>query len=392
MPPLTETRRAEVVVQLPPIEVWRAFTRPDYLSYWIADHAEVDIRVGGVYNLRAVPWLDLRARIERVVEGRRLVLRPVNAPDDARIEVDLIKQAAAETRICIDHPEPDLHAPLREALENMRSLWEHGVDLREARRGMLGVGIDDLPAGERPVPGVPEDVGARINAVVTGGPAERAGLARGDIVVAAGGEPVRGRQDLVGLIQAIGPGQTLRLEIVRQGERLAVAPVIAERKHRTQPPPSQIELLQTLREAVAAADTKLADALRGLSDGDAYRPEALGKWSVAQVLAHLSVTERMAQCALDEAIRGGNPRPSDEVFDSPWKLGAVLAERSGVAELLARLRRDEAETLALLEGVPADVVTFRPRWARVAHLALDYHTHSEDHLQQIARIRKAISA
>jgi uncharacterized protein YndB with AHSA1/START domain len=390
MAQLTETRRAEVVVQLPPIEVWHAFTRPDYLCYWIAEHAEVDLRVGGVYNLRAGAWLDLRSRIEKLVEGRRLVLRPVNAADDARVEVDLIKQSAAETRICIDHPEPNLSGPLREALENMRSLWERGVDLREARRGMLGVGVEDLPPDDPLLEGIPEGLGARISAVLAGGPAERAGLERGDVVITVAGQPVRGRQDVVRHIQATGPGQSLSLEVVRQGERVSVEPVLEERKHRTQPPPAQIELLETLREAIAAADEKLAEAVRGLSDLDAYRPEALGRWSVAQVLAHLSVTERMNQCALDEAIRGGNPRPADEVVASPWKLGAVLTERPSVADLLARVCRDEAETLALLEGVPAEVVAFRPRWTRVAHLALDYQTHSGDHLSQIARIRAAI--
>lgn len=392
MVPLLETRRAEVVVQLPPIEVWRALTRPDYLSYWIADHAEVDLRVGGVYNLRADPWLDLRSRIEKMIEGRRLLLRPVNAADDARVEVDLIKQAAAETRVCVDHPEPALHAQLREALENMRSLWERGVDLREARRGMLGVAIDDLAPGDRPVEGVPEGLGARISAIVPGGPAEEAGLGRGDVVIAAAGEPVRGRVDLARHIRATAPGQSLQFEIVRDGERRSVEAVLTERRHRTQPPPTQIDLLATLRDAVASADEKLAEAVRDLSDADAYRPEAPGKWSVAQVLAHLSVSERMTQSALDEAIRGGNPRPVDELVSSPWKLGAVLTERPSVEDLLARLRRDETETLALLEVVPAEVVAFRPRWARVAHLALDYHTHSEDHLPQIARIRAAIGA
>jgi uncharacterized protein YndB with AHSA1/START domain len=360
MAPLTEIRRAEVVVQLPPIEVWHALTRPDYLSYWIADRAEVDLRVGGVYNLRAVPWLDLRARIERLVEGRRLVLRPVNTADDARIEVDLIKQAAAETRVCVDHPEPELHGLLRQALENMRSLWERGVDLREARRGMLGVGIDDLQPADRPIQGVPEDLGVRISSVR--------------------------------LIRATDPGRILSLEIVRQGRRHPIEAAIAERMHRTQPPPPQIQLLRMLHELVAAADEKLAQAVHGLSDTDAYRPEAPGKWSVAQVLAHLSVTERMTQCMLDEAIRGGCPGPDDVAVASSWMLGAVLTERPGVADLLARLKRDEVETLALLEGVPAEVVAFRPRWARVAHLALDFHTHSEDHLPQIARVRKAISA
>jgi uncharacterized protein YndB with AHSA1/START domain len=392
MAPAVDTRRAEVVVQLPPIEVWHAFTRPDYLSYWIADSAEVDLRVGGDYNLRAVPWLDLRARIEKMIEGRRLVLRPVHAPDDTRVEVDLIKQAAAETRICVAQPEPELSDLMQSALENMRSLWEHGVDLREARRGMVGVGRAAAAAGSPPAGAARPGAGVRVTAVVAGGPAEGAGLRRGDVVVGAGGDPVRESADLVRRIHETRVGESLSLEIVRGDARLSIDVVVAERARRTQPPPSQMELLNAMREATVQSDRKLAEALRGLADADAYRPEAPGQWSVAQVLAHLSVTERMIQYALDEAIRGGNPRVDDACVTSAWRLGAVLTERPGVADLLARLTRDETETLALIEGVAADVVAFRPRWARVAHLALDLHAHSGDHLPQIARIRRAISS
>lgn len=392
MAPAVDTRRAEVVVQLPPIEVWRAFTRPDYLSYWIADSAEVDLRVGGDYNVRAVPWLDLRARIEKMIEGRRLVLRPVHAPDDTRIEVDLIKQAAAETRVSIAQPEPELSDLMQSALENMRSLWEHGVDLREARRGLVGVALAEAAAGTPSSGAVRPGAGVRITGVVAGGPAEGAGLRSGDVVVGACGDPVRERAELVRRIHQTRVGEPLRLEIVRGDERLSIDVVVAERTRRTQPPPSQIDLLNAMRDATTQCDRNLAEALLGLSDAEAYRPEAPGKWSIAQVLAHLSVTERMIQCALDEAIRGGNPRVDDESVNSAWRLGAVLTERPGVADLLARLRRDEVETLALIEGVAADVVAFRPRWARVAHLALDLHAHSGDHLPQIARIRRAISS
>ena len=390
--PLADTRRAEVVVQLPPIEVWHALTRPDYLSYWIVERAEVDLRVGGVYILQAPPWLEMRAHIEKLVEGRRLVLRPTHRSDDEHVEIDLIKEAGGETRVCVDQPEQELTGPLREALENLRSVWELGVDLREARRGILGVGVADIRPSERPIQGVPQDTGARINAVVPGGAAEQAGLRRGDVVIAAGDGPVRSGADLVRAIQGSRPGAALRLEIVRAGERRAFSPVLGERINRTQPPPSQLELLGRLRAAVAEADAGLEKAVHGLNRADAYRPEAAGKWSIAQVLAHLSVVERMTQAALDEAARGGRPILEGDSMTAFWRLGAVLTDRPPVEELLARLRRDEAETIALLEGVPAQVVAFKPRWMRVCHIALDYSTHSTDHFAQIARIRKAIHA
>ena len=138
------------------------------------------------------------------------------------------------------------------------------------------------------------------------------------------------------------------------------------------------------------ANVKLRKAVEGLAEDVAYVPEGPNKWSVAQVLAHLSVTERVFQCWLDEAVRGGRPAIDDAAVTSAWKLGAVLASHPAVAELLDRLRRDQAETMALIERVPDDVIHFKPRWARVARTALEFNTHSDDHLDQIARIRKAI--
>jgi hypothetical protein len=147
-----------------------------------------------------------------------------------------------------------------------------------------------------------------------------------------------------------------------------------------------------MSEAVREADAKLERAVAGLSDEDAYRPEGPDAWSVAQVLAHLSITERMLQCWLDQAARGERPTVDSDPCTDPSRIAGVLEGRPGVRELLDRVRRDERETLSFLAHLPAGVAAFKPRWARVAFTALDYHTHSEDHLGQIARIRAAIGA
>ena len=148
----------------------------------------------------------------------------------------------------------------------------------------------------------------------------------------------------------------------------------------------------SLRKAVLESDAKLERAVDGLSDGDAYRPERPGAWSVAQVLAHLSITERMLQCWLDEAARGERAAIDDASCTNSGRIAGVLDGRPTVRELLQRVFRDEVETIALIVHVPESVVSFKPRWGRVAFTALDFHSHSEEHLGQIARIRKAIGA
>src|SRR5262245_36878755 len=128
---LRESFRCETVVALPPIDVWQAFTKPVHVDYWLGDAVEIDLRVGGAYIVRCSSGIRLDATVERVLEGRRLVLRPTRRGDDARIEIDLVKLSGAETRVCVSDPDAEDEEPWRDALENLRSVWERGIDLRE---------------------------------------------------------------------------------------------------------------------------------------------------------------------------------------------------------------------------------------------------------------------
>ncbi len=86
--------------------------------------------------------------------------------------------------------------------------------------------------------------GAIIAEVVSGGPAEDAGIrgggeeitfqgARittgGDVVVAADGEPVERSEDLGRIIGSLRPGDTVSLDIIRDGERVTIEVDLAER-------------------------------------------------------------------------------------------------------------------------------------------------------------------
>jgi uncharacterized protein YndB with AHSA1/START domain len=381
-PPTQQSLRAETVIRLPPIEVWRAFTQPVHLYYWLGDAIEIDLRVGGAYIVRGTNGIRLDSTVERVLEGRRLVLRPTRRGDDARIEIDLVKLSGAETRISVADPDSEDAEPWREALENLASVWEHGIDLREARRPVMGVGPTDLGQG----------AGVRLSAVLKGGSAEEAGLRAGDVVIAFDGKTVRSAEELVRCIQARKPGDAAAVLAVRDGRESTHTVVLGRRSGRGEPPPTPDQLLQRMSEAVTAADAKLEKAVDGLSDADAYRPEKPEAWSVAQVLAHLSITERMLQCWLDQAARGERPRIESDEVTSTARIAGALEGRPGVRELVDRLRKDERETLRYLASLPPDVAAFKPRWARVVFTAFDYQTHSEDHLGQIARIRATIEA
>jgi len=71
--------------------------------------------------------------------------------------------------------------------------------------------------------------GVLVNRVVPQSPADRAGLRNGDVIVRLNSRPVRTPEDLSNLVQAGSPGQSVALEIVRDGERRTLNAKLAAR-------------------------------------------------------------------------------------------------------------------------------------------------------------------
>jgi serine protease Do len=92
-------------------------------------------------------------------------------------------------------------------------------------RPTLGLAIAPSRASRRMrlAVGLPERDGILVRDVEDGGPADRAGIERGDLIVAAQGSPVTGVDDLYEALERIEPGGSLELGLVRgTDERSAV--------------------------------------------------------------------------------------------------------------------------------------------------------------------------
>jgi S1-C subfamily serine protease len=85
---------------------------------------------------------------------------------------------------------------------------------------MIGVGLD-LARGSNGAT-VP---GAVVMAVQPGGPAARAGLRRGDVIVAVAGRPVPDPAAVVQAVEAAGVGNPLTLTLLRNGQQISLAVV-----------------------------------------------------------------------------------------------------------------------------------------------------------------------
>jgi serine protease Do len=90
-------------------------------------------------------------------------------------------------------------------------------------RSALGVHIIDprqLSAEDRQALGLPEErlQGAVIEGVVAGGPADKAGLQPGDVIVAFDGAPIERASQLQWLASTAGVGRSVTLRVQREGK------------------------------------------------------------------------------------------------------------------------------------------------------------------------------
>jgi serine protease Do len=93
-------------------------------------------------------------------------------------------------------------------------------------RGWLGLQIGVLDEDLARSFGLEDTRGALIQDLDPRGPAVKAGLVAGDVVLAADGRPIEDNGDLSAYVASRAPGTTVELEIVRDGRRRTIAVVL----------------------------------------------------------------------------------------------------------------------------------------------------------------------
>jgi len=114
--------------------------------------------------------------------------------------------------------------PVNMTQEVMKQLIAHG----EVRRGRLGILVQDLTPELAKAFDIKETKGAVISKVVKDSPAERAGLMAGDIVISVNGKPVTTSGELRNSIGLLPVGETVTLDLIRDGKTRTVKVTIAE--------------------------------------------------------------------------------------------------------------------------------------------------------------------
>lgn len=114
--------------------------------------------------------------------------------------------------------------PINVAKRVQQELIEHG----RVSRGKLGVGIQDVDQTLARSFGLDEARGVIVNSVEIDGPAARAGVKPGDIILKFAGQEVGRPKDLPALVAQTHPGTKADLELWRKGSRKTLQVTVGE--------------------------------------------------------------------------------------------------------------------------------------------------------------------
>jgi serine protease Do len=102
-------------------------------------------------------------------------------------------------------------------------------DSGKVSRGYLGIGVNDLDRNAAEAYGLDSTDGALVSNVQSGLPADLAGLLPGDIILKADGNTVEDTRGLIDYVSAQGPGATVVLQVLRDGEMIDLDVDLVER-------------------------------------------------------------------------------------------------------------------------------------------------------------------
>ena len=304
MSKITTIKATRIIRALPEI-IWEALTQASRLREWMSDGARTVPRKGRLFDVWWNSGYEARGVFTSYLPPRTLAFTwgSASEPGETTVKVTL-RPVEGGTKVTLTHSgfgagkkwagrAEESEREWNGGLDNLKSVLETGLDLRQMDQPRLGLGWETAP-GER---------GALVTAVITAGPCDQAGLTKGDVIVSFAGRKVKSEQDLLTIFFACRAGQRVPVTFLRKDERNKTTIELGKRSI-PQVPDDPIVLVEQVRQAHEQAIAALRTAVMMIRDEQAGQAPAEGEWSVKQVLAHLSASERAFQQWMVDVLLG----------------------------------------------------------------------------------------
>ncbi len=95
-------------------------------------------------------------------------------------------------------------------------------------RGWIGVSVQSVTSEMAQSFGLKEPKGALVGDVVSGSPAEKAGIRRGDVIIAFDGKDIKQMSDLPRMVAETPVGKTVDIKVIRDGKEVDLKITVAE--------------------------------------------------------------------------------------------------------------------------------------------------------------------
>ena len=114
-------------------------------------------------------------------------------------------------------------------VSTVKHVMESIIKIGSVTRGFIGVEPQDITAAMAAALKLPRTSGAMIAGVERGGPADRAGVVPGDILIGIGADPIPDTSSMLNLIAQLQPGAQTTIKVVRGKQEVELPITIAKR-------------------------------------------------------------------------------------------------------------------------------------------------------------------
>jgi serine protease Do len=211
-------------------------------------------------------------------------------------------------------------------------------------RGRIGVVIQEVSKELADSFGLKTVGGALVNGVEKGGPAEKAGVKTGDIILKFDGKAVNASSDLPRIVGGTKPGSTVGMQVYREGQLRDVTVTVAEipddrvaRAERNRGEPKQ-----------AAAANRLGLVVSDLSE----ERKKEGRVTSGVVVDEVRGAPR-ADIRVGDVITAVTAKGATTELKNAQQFNKLLGELDKSTTLTLRIKRGEANVFATIRGETA---------------------------------------
>ncbi|MFZ2098598.1 MAG: SRPBCC domain-containing protein, partial [Anaerolineales bacterium] len=367
------SKKIERLIQTSPSEVYHYFTNSSALRDWMCDVATTNPHPGGhiylcwsgnYYSSGEYIQLEKDKYISFTWFGR-------GEPHQTKVEISLKKKKDG-TLLRLTHRnigKGEKWAMIAEtyekqwqnALENLASVLETGPDLRITRRPMLGIYVAEFNPEIAEQLCIPVESGTRLEGVVDGMGAQKAGLQKDDVIVAMDGKEITTGVSFTSLIGSKHAGDEVDVTFYRGPEKKTLKMPLSGRS--IPPiPASGVDLSKQVEPIYRQYESEIEKLLKAASEEECtFKPEP-SAWNVKEVLAHLIHSELGWQNYASEIMTG---------FEGSYDGfgGNLQAHIDGTTTifptkdaLFKELTAHDAETLSMFAHIPNEFISHKGRF------------------------------